>query len=119
MSSFFCKACYLFLNEPVFPNPSQMYHQHKIVTLSPVSNTASLSLLMFYLLRHRAVLDRHVCLVSEPSEDLAAELLERGINVQPILYPAVEEEKARLRFFITSAHSAEQIRTTVTAVAGP
>lgn len=48
---------------------------------------------------------------------LARALFERGINVQPILYPAVEEEKARLRFFITSAHSAEQIRTTVNAVA--
>lgn len=48
---------------------------------------------------------------------LSRALFERGINVQPILYPAVEEEKARLRFFITSAHSAEQIRTTVNAVA--
>lgn len=48
---------------------------------------------------------------------LSRALFERGINVQPILYPAVEEEKARLRFFITSAHSAEQIRTTVDAVA--
>ncbi len=48
---------------------------------------------------------------------LSRALFERGINVQPILYPAVEEEKARLRFFITSAHSPEQIRTTVNAVA--
>jgi len=48
---------------------------------------------------------------------LSLALFERGINVQPILYPAVEEEKARLRFFITSAHSPEQIRTTVNAVA--
>ncbi|MBC7853909.1 MAG: aminotransferase class I/II-fold pyridoxal phosphate-dependent enzyme [Pirellulaceae bacterium] len=48
---------------------------------------------------------------------LSLALFARGINVQPILYPAVEEEKARLRFFITSAHSAEQIRATVAAVA--
>ena len=48
---------------------------------------------------------------------LSRALFERGINVQPILYPAVEEEKARLRFFITSAHSEEQIRRTVDAVA--
>ena len=48
---------------------------------------------------------------------LSRALFERGINVQPILYPAVEEEKARLRFFITSAHTDEQIRTTVNAVA--
>jgi 8-amino-7-oxononanoate synthase/acyl carrier protein len=36
-----------------------------------------------------------------------------GINVQPILYPAVDESAARLRFFITSEHSEEQIRYTV------
>ncbi|MEM6690278.1 MAG: aminotransferase class I/II-fold pyridoxal phosphate-dependent enzyme, partial [Planctomycetota bacterium] len=35
-----------------------------------------------------------------------------GINVQPILYPAVDESAARLRFFITSEHSEEQIRFT-------
>ncbi|MCO8124629.1 aminotransferase class I/II-fold pyridoxal phosphate-dependent enzyme [Stieleria sp. TO1_6] len=33
-----------------------------------------------------------------------------GINVQPILYPAVDETAARLRFFITSEHSAKQIQ---------
>lgn len=48
---------------------------------------------------------------------LANALLERGINVQPVLYPAVEEDAARLRFFITSAHTEEQIRDTVAAVA--
>ena len=48
---------------------------------------------------------------------LSRALFERGINVQPILYPAVEEEKARLRFFITSAHTEDQIRRTVEAVA--
>jgi 8-amino-7-oxononanoate synthase len=32
---------------------------------------------------------------------LSRALFERGINVQPILYPAVEEEKARLRFLPT------------------
>ncbi|MGB7325906.1 MAG: aminotransferase class I/II-fold pyridoxal phosphate-dependent enzyme, partial [Rubripirellula sp.] len=36
-----------------------------------------------------------------------------GINVQPILYPAVDESAARLRFFVTSEHSEEQIRFTV------
>ncbi len=48
---------------------------------------------------------------------LSRALFERGINVQPILYPAVEEEKARLRFFITSAHTEEQLRRTANAVA--
>ncbi|MCL2710821.1 MAG: aminotransferase class I/II-fold pyridoxal phosphate-dependent enzyme [Planctomycetaceae bacterium] len=44
-------------------------------------------------------------------------LFERGVNVQPILHPAVEEKAARLRFFITSAHTEEQIRYTVNALA--
>lgn len=41
----------------------------------------------------------------------------RGINVQPIVYPAVEERAARLRFFINAQHSEEQIRQTVDALA--
>jgi 8-amino-7-oxononanoate synthase/acyl carrier protein len=48
---------------------------------------------------------------------LSRRLFDRGINVQPILYPAVEEKAARLRFFITACHSEEQIRTAVDAVA--
>lgn len=48
---------------------------------------------------------------------LSRRLFERGINVQPILYPAVEESASRLRFFITSRHTVEQIRDTVKAVA--
>ena len=47
---------------------------------------------------------------------LSRALFARGINVQPILYPAVEERAARLRFFITASHTAEQIRRTVAAV---
>jgi 7-keto-8-aminopelargonate synthetase-like enzyme len=41
----------------------------------------------------------------------------RGINVQPILHPAVEESAARLRFFITARHTEEQIRKTVDTLA--
>jgi 7-keto-8-aminopelargonate synthetase-like enzyme len=44
-------------------------------------------------------------------------LFERGINVQPILYPAVDEKAARLRFFITSSHTQEQIKYTVECTA--
>jgi len=44
---------------------------------------------------------------------LSLRLFERGINVQPIVHPAVEEAKARLRFFITSTHTEEQIRKTI------
>ena len=44
---------------------------------------------------------------------LAQSLFARGINVQPILYPAVPERAARLRFFLTAAHSEEQVREAV------
>ena len=44
---------------------------------------------------------------------LSKALFTRGINVQPIVYPAVEESAARLRFFITSLHTEQQIRYTV------
>jgi 8-amino-7-oxononanoate synthase len=47
---------------------------------------------------------------------LSRALFARGISVQPILYPAVEERAARLRFFITSRHTTDQIRRTVTAL---
>jgi|694.fasta_scaffold12784_6 8-amino-7-oxononanoate synthase len=47
---------------------------------------------------------------------LSRALFARGINVQPILYPAVEERAARLRFFITSRHTADQIHRTVAAL---
>ncbi len=54
---------------------------------------------------------------SEYALKLSQALFQRGINVQPILYPAVEESAARLRFFITSTHTESQIRETVAAVA--
>ena len=44
---------------------------------------------------------------------LAQALFDRGVNVQPILYPAVPERAARLRFFVTASHTEEQIRDTV------
>jgi 8-amino-7-oxononanoate synthase len=40
-------------------------------------------------------------------------LFRRGINVQPILRPAVPERSARLRFFLSSLHTPEQIRHAV------
>ncbi|MGZ8190184.1 MAG: aminotransferase class I/II-fold pyridoxal phosphate-dependent enzyme [Methylococcaceae bacterium] len=42
-------------------------------------------------------------------------LFERGINVQPILYPAVPEKSARLRFFISCEHTEKQIDETIQA----
>ena len=48
---------------------------------------------------------------------LAAALYGRGVNVQPIVYPAVQERSARLRFFVSSEHSEAQIRSTVELLA--
>ncbi|MFI4890479.1 MAG: aminotransferase class I/II-fold pyridoxal phosphate-dependent enzyme [Steroidobacterales bacterium] len=47
---------------------------------------------------------------------VSAALFERGINVQPILYPAVPEKLARLRFFISCEHSEADIRDAVAAL---
>jgi 8-amino-7-oxononanoate synthase len=44
---------------------------------------------------------------------LSQALAERQINVQPIIHPAVEENAARLRFFISATHSEEEIRRAV------
>ncbi len=48
---------------------------------------------------------------------LSEALYHRGINVQPILYPAVPEKSARLRFFMSHAHTESQISETVSALA--
>lgn len=48
---------------------------------------------------------------------LSHTLAKRGINAQPILYPAVPENAARVRFFISCLHTPEQIAETVAIVA--
>jgi 8-amino-7-oxononanoate synthase len=47
------------------------------------------------------------------SVKLSNVLLENGINVQPIIYPAVEERAARLRFFLCASHTETQIEQTI------
>lgn len=48
---------------------------------------------------------------------LCNRLLKRGINALPIVFPAVAEKSARIRFFITSEHSDAQIDRAVDATA--
>ena len=48
---------------------------------------------------------------------LSQALAERHINVQPIVHPAVEENAARLRFFISATHTEEEIRHAVEVLA--
>lgn len=49
---------------------------------------------------------------------LAAAAFEGGVNVQPILFPAVPEGAARLRFFLSAEHTAAEIDRTIGLLAG-
>jgi 7-keto-8-aminopelargonate synthetase-like enzyme len=55
------------------------------------------------------------CIVGDSAKALrlAEALFQQGVSANPILHPAVPEELARLRFFVTSEHTPEQIRYTV------
>jgi 7-keto-8-aminopelargonate synthetase-like enzyme len=44
---------------------------------------------------------------------MANRLLAQGLYACPIIFPAVPEKQCRLRFFVTSRHSAEQIEAAV------
>lgn len=48
---------------------------------------------------------------------LSQRLVDAGINVQPIVYPAVADDAARLRFFLSSTHTHEQLEHTADTVA--
>ena len=47
---------------------------------------------------------------------LSQQLFKRGINVQPVLYPAVPAKSSRLRFFLTAMHTEAQIDTAIEAL---
>jgi 8-amino-7-oxononanoate synthase len=48
---------------------------------------------------------------------LSQRLVDAGINVQPIVYPAVPDDAARLRFFLSSTHSEAQLAHTADTTA--
>lgn len=58
-----------------------------------------------------------ICGSSKKAVQMANALHEKAINVQPIIYPAVPDNQARLRFFMNSTHTAEQISNTVEELA--
>jgi 7-keto-8-aminopelargonate synthetase-like enzyme len=62
---------------------------------------------------------RITCIVGSPATALRLSdaLMRRGIHAEPIIFPAAPEDQARLRFFVTSCHSEDQIRSTVEALA--
>ena len=53
---------------------------------------------------------------SIPAVILSQQLLKRGINVQPVLYPAVPAKSSRLRFFLTAMHTEQEIETAVDTI---
>jgi 8-amino-7-oxononanoate synthase len=60
-----------------------------------------------------------VILGSSVTAVMASHLLaQRGVNVQPIVHPAVQEGGARLRFFVCADHTEPQIRHAVAAAVG-
>lgn len=48
---------------------------------------------------------------------LSQELFNRGVNVQPVLYPAVPVKSSRLRFFVTAMHTQADIERALDATA--
>lgn len=54
---------------------------------------------------------------SVAAAQLSTALFARGINVQPMIYPAVAEDAARLRFFLSCQHTDEEIDYTIKVIA--
>jgi len=55
------------------------------------------------------------CIIGDSKRcmQISHELYAKGINVMPIIYPAVAEEEARLRFFLSSMHTENEINYTI------
>lgn len=47
---------------------------------------------------------------------LSGILFEHAMNIQPIIYPAVEEKAARLRFFLSCLHTQEQMEKAIKTI---
>jgi len=54
---------------------------------------------------------------SLPAVMLSQRLLERGINVQPVMHPAVPAKASRLRFFLTATHTETEMAAAIQATA--
>jgi 8-amino-7-oxononanoate synthase len=53
---------------------------------------------------------------SLPAAMLSDRMFKRGINVQPVLYPGVPPKTSRLRFFLNTSHTFEDIELALDAV---
>lgn len=59
-----------------------------------------------------------VIIGDSPRAVVAADrIFQRGVNALPIIFPAVPEQQARIRFFLTADHTAEQIDRAVDVTA--
>lgn len=54
---------------------------------------------------------------SPAAERLSRQLLSRGVHVAPIMHPAVSDDAARLRFFLSRAHTPDDLDLTFDALA--
>ncbi|WOB45846.1 aminotransferase class I/II-fold pyridoxal phosphate-dependent enzyme [Thermoleptolyngbya oregonensis NK1-22] len=54
---------------------------------------------------------------SQRAIQLCHRMMQHGIHVQPMVYPSVPYDRARLRFFLSCLHTEEQIHLTVSAIA--
>ena len=54
---------------------------------------------------------------SLPAVILCQKLFERGINVQPVTYPAVPAKASRMLFFLTTMHSDSDVEIAIDAIA--
>lgn len=50
---------------------------------------------------------------SQKALSMSNRLFEKGVNALPIVYPAVKEDEARLRFFISASHTKSDLDTTL------
>ena len=50
---------------------------------------------------------------SKKALHISKRLYDKGVNALPIIYPAVKEDEARLRFFMSSSHTKEDMDRTV------
>lgn len=57
-----------------------------------------------------------ICKSSKKAVMLSNQLFKSGVYALPIIYPAVPEKKARVRFFITSNHQQPQIAETLSTL---
>lgn len=53
---------------------------------------------------------------SQKALDMSNELFKMGINALPIVYPAVKENEARIRFFMSANHTLEDLNKTLTVL---